>query len=217
LNLPKLTPIRPAYCERPDDGEWADEQWRKVDADEAKPRVLFFPDAAWPIRAWPKAYFIDLASELLSSGYAVAAMGGSPEAVEYMPCRWWGGFSTRRVAAMAKRASIVVANESGPSHLASALGTRTIAICGPTDPRIVFAHEPNVYAVSMDPTILPCTGCHFSRTKGYRLACDVGGCQALMRLIPANVAALVQRTLPQFADRTDFSVGSSGDGNVDRL
>jgi Glycosyltransferase family 9 (heptosyltransferase) len=215
LNLPKLTPVRPAYIELPDDGEWADEQWHHVDADASKPRVLVFPDAAWPIRAWPKAYFIDLAVELLGAGCAVAAMGGSPGAVEYMPCHWWGGFSARKAAAMAKRARVVVANESGPSHLASAVGTRTIAICGPTDPRIVFAHEPNVHAVSMDPTTLPCTGCHFSHAKGYRLACDIGGCQALMRLIPTSVAELVHADTVAVGGTVALDDGSSARGRSD--
>jgi ADP-heptose:LPS heptosyltransferase len=94
---------------------------------------------------------------------------------------------------MARRALVVVANESGPSHLAAALGTRTIAICGPTDPRIVFAHEPNVQAAILDASELACVGCHFSHTKGYRSACDVGGCQALMRLDPTTVGRLVER------------------------
>jgi hypothetical protein len=201
LSLPTLTPVRPPYCELSDDGEWANEQWRKVDADDAKPHVLLFPDAAWPIRAWPKAYFIDLASELIRLGCAVVAMAGSPETVEYMPCHWWGGFNARKIAAMARRALVVVANESGPSHLAAALGTRTIAICGPTDPRIVFAHEPNVRAAILDATDLACVGCHFSHTKGYRSACDVGGCQALMRLDPATVGILVQRAVFGEVDR----------------
>jgi glycosyl transferase family 9 (putative heptosyltransferase) len=201
LHLPALTPVRPPYGELADDGWWAAEQWAKVDVEPARPRVLLFPDAAWPIRTWPKAYFIDLASALTGFGYAVAAMASSHATVEQMPCRWWSGFSLGRTAAMARRATVVVANESGPAHLAAAIGTRTIAICGPTDPRVVFAHEPNVEAAALDTRALPCVGCHFSNEKGYRFACDAGGCQALMRLDPVHVAGIVQRAVMQQVER----------------
>jgi ADP-heptose:LPS heptosyltransferase len=38
--------------------------------------------------------------------------------------------------ALIKRADWVISNDSGPMHLAAALGVRTIAIFGPTDPRV---------------------------------------------------------------------------------
>lgn len=193
LGLPALTPVRPAYDERSADAEWAREQWRTVSRDEDRPRVLLFPEAAWSVRVWPKAYFIDLAAELQRDGMAVAAMAGTTGAVDFMPCHWWGGFTVRQAAAMCRQAAVVVANDSGPAHLASALEVRTVAICGPTDPRILFAHEPNVQAISIEASELPCVGCHFSDASGYRMACSAGGCQALMRLPPSDVGATVRR------------------------
>jgi ADP-heptose:LPS heptosyltransferase len=38
--------------------------------------------------------------------------------------------------ALIKRASWVVSNDSGPMHLAAALGVPTLGIFGPTDPRL---------------------------------------------------------------------------------
>ena len=175
LDLPSLAPIRPSYGELREDGVWASEQWRTVDPEGGKRRVLLFPDAAWAIRTWPKALFIDLASQLLQSGCAVAAMSASHTTVEYMPCHWWGGFTERQAAAMAVRATLVIANESGPSHLAAAVGTPTLAICGPTDPSIVFAHEPNVLPLALDTRTLSCVGCHFSPLKGYNLRVTPAG------------------------------------------
>lgn len=195
VGLPRLAPVRPPYREAREHADWADAQWRTVNADPTQPRVLLFPDAAWPIRAWPKAYFMDLASALMRAGWAVAAMGASQQAVDDMPCPWWGGFGVRHAAAMARRATLVAGNDSGASHLASTLGVRTLAICGPTDPGIVFAHEPNVQAVALEASVLACVGCHFRDTRGYRAACDRGGCQALMRLDPAAVGATVHRAL----------------------
>jgi Glycosyltransferase family 9 (heptosyltransferase) len=192
LDLPRLSPVRPPYREAPEDGAWADQQWSKVAPADA-PRILLFPDAAWSLRAWPKAYFVDLTSQLNGLGYAVAAMAGTQAAVEYLPCRWWSGFTLGQTAAMTARASLVVANDSGPSHLAAAIGTRTIAICGPTDPQIVFAHDPNVQPATLDAALLSCVPCHFSGPRGYRHACEVGGCQGLMRLDPDEVRQRVDR------------------------
>ena len=187
LQLPRLEPVRPPYCEAGPDGVWADQQWRTVDPSAGKTRVLLFPEAAWPLRTWPLAYFIDLANELAQRGCAVAAMSSTQRGVQNMPCHWWGGFSLGQVAAMCRRAQLVVSNESGPAHLAAAIGVPTMAICGATDPRIIFGHEPNVRGVHIDPGIVPCVGCHFSAAGGYRHACDVGGCQALMRFDPTTV------------------------------
>lgn len=195
VELPRLAPVRPTYDELREDAEWAEQQWLTAHPDPSAPRVLLFPEAAWPIRAWPKAYFMDLATELVREGWAVAAMGGSQESVNFMTCPWWGGFTVRHAAAMARRATVVVANDSGPAHLASALGTRTIAICGGSDPWIVFAHEPNVQAAILDRSVVPCVGCHFLDSKGYRAACHVGGCQALMRLDPATVGIMVRHAV----------------------
>jgi hypothetical protein len=195
LGLPGLAALRPPYREASEDGAWADEQWEQVETDADTPRVLLFPDVAWSMRGWPKAYFIDLAIALTNAGYAVAAMAAEQPAVEYMPCRWWSGFSLGRVAAMAVRATVAVANDSGPAHLASTVGTHTIAICGPTDPALVFAHDRNVEPVTLDARALACVGCHFSARRGYRHACEVGGCQALMRLDPLVVEQRVRHTV----------------------
>jgi hypothetical protein len=192
VGLPGLVPVRPPYCPLPEHEEWALRQWRSISRDTTVPRVLLFPEAAWPIRTWPRAYFMDLASDLVKAGWAVAAMGVSQDAVRHMTCHWWGGFSIRHAAAMARASNLIVANDSGPAHLAAAIGIPTIAICGPSDPAVVFGHEPNVRGIALEPASLDCVGCHFRESRGYRAACEVGGCQALMRLSPAFVTAAVQ-------------------------
>jgi hypothetical protein len=209
LSLEGLTPVRPAYVERPEDGDWAEAQWHTLGEAAAGCRILLFPDAAWPVRTWPRAYFIDLAAELSAMGYAVAAMSGSQDTVSFMPCHWWGGFTVRQAAAMARRANVVVANDSGPSHVSAALGTTTIAISGPTDPHIVFAHEPNIIGAAIERDVLACIGCHFSGTAGYRSACDVGGCQGLMRFEPARVARIVRRAVTSRASEPALTHGAT--------
>lgn len=47
-----------------------------------------------------------------------------------------GNTSLVSLPALIKRADWVISNDSGPMHLAAALGVRTLAIFGPTDPRL---------------------------------------------------------------------------------
>jgi heptosyltransferase-1 len=47
-----------------------------------------------------------------------------------------GNTSLVSLPALVKRADWVIANDSGPMHLAAALGVRVLAIFGPTDPRL---------------------------------------------------------------------------------
>jgi lipopolysaccharide heptosyltransferase II len=60
---------------------------------------------------------------------AVAAAAG-PRAINTA-----GRLNLPQLAAMAARCAVVIANDSGPLHIAAAVGTPTVAIFGPTDPR----------------------------------------------------------------------------------
>lgn len=184
LGLPGRTPVRPAYVEDPEDGHWADDEWQRMRGAGTRLMVAMFPGATRSTRVWPRAYFIDLANDLAARGATVLGLGSDAAEIHGFPAHWWWGLPLARVAALVKRADLVIANDSGPAHLAGTIGVPTVAICGPTDGRIVYGHDPNVWPVALHPETLACTGCHFSRHHGYREACDVGGCQALMRLTP---------------------------------
>ncbi len=193
LGVPQLNPVRPPYIEKPEDTAWATGEWHKIDPSHSKPRIILFPDTAWTVRKWPDAYYIDVANELKNRGYAVAAMAATEAKVSFMPCHWWYGFPINQVAAMIRQADVVISNDSGPAHLAGTIGTPTIAICGPTHGQVVFGHDDNIYPISS--AVTPCVGCHFSEQRGYRYACDYGGCQALMQLDSKAVLALAVQLL----------------------
>lgn len=54
-------------------------------------------------------------------------------------------------AAIMARASLVIANDTGPGHLAAAVGAPLISVLGPTDSRRYGARGPNVSLLQQDP------------------------------------------------------------------
>jgi hypothetical protein len=97
------------------------------------------------------------------------------------------------IAAAIQWADLVIGNDSGPAHLAGTIGTRALAIHGPTQERI-YAYLPEV--TSYRKKALPCAGCHCLPPfpKGY--ACSVG-CGELYRTFPEDVYQVAVEILEQ--------------------
>jgi Glycosyltransferase family 9 (heptosyltransferase) len=177
------TPLaRPALHISAEDEAWA----TKVASEVGSPMVLLFPQAIWKPREWPANYWVDLAWKLKRAGVpAVVLMKGDDARFHNTPSFRWNT-PLPQVAALMKRAALVVGNDSFPAHLAGTVGAPTLALMGPTLP-MVFAHMPDVECLAS--RALDCTGCHFRAP--FRAACDQG-CMSLYRLFPDDV---LQRVL----------------------
>jgi hypothetical protein len=172
------TPLaRPALHLSAEDEAWA----AQTAAELGSPLVLLFPQAVWRPREWPANYWVDLAWKLKQAGVAVHILmqPNDPRFHNTPTYRW--GTPLPRVAALMRRAALVVGNDSFPAHLAGTVGVPTLALMGPTTAS-VFAHTPDVECLSSSG--LECTGCHFR--PPFRAACDQG-CMSLYRLFPDDV------------------------------
>lgn len=110
--------------------------------DGAGPLVVLHPGASDPRRRWPARNFAALATMLADEGARVAVIGDESEiplarsVVEgARPARvicLAGRFGLPGLTGLLAVASLVVANDSGPRHLADAVGTATSSVywCG---------------------------------------------------------------------------------------
>ena len=108
-----------------------------------QPFVLINPGAAWPNKRWPPSRFGEVASLLLAQQglLSVVAWGpGEQSAAEEVvrssngAARLAPATSLQDYIALARHASLVISGDTGPLHLATAVGVPAVALFGPTSP-----------------------------------------------------------------------------------
>ncbi|MDW8353869.1 MAG: glycosyltransferase family 9 protein [Bryobacterales bacterium] len=99
--------------------------------------VLANPLAGWAAKQWPLEYYGALARLLRRHWGLPLVVNGPPEAkpvLEQIPESWVHVSGLPGLLDATRRAAAVVGIDSGPIHLAAALGKPGVAIFGPTDP-----------------------------------------------------------------------------------
>lgn len=106
---------------------------------ESRPHAVLLPGTNWATKRWPIAHYAELAGRIEAElGLRVVVAGGA-DVVE-LARRLPGALDlTNRttlpqLVALLGKAALVVANDSGPMHIASALGVPLVTIFGPTSP-----------------------------------------------------------------------------------
>ena len=106
-------------------------------------------------------------------------------------------FSLRSVPALMKRCSIVIGGDSGPTHIAAAVGTRTVYLFGPSDPRLVAPRNPDsVYIwkqVSCSPCYTPETVLQKKYFQGKNFICWTGTNECMTTITVEDVYVAIQR------------------------
>ena len=103
--------------------------------------VLINPGAGWGAKRWPVEQYAIVARTLLNRGFRVFVNAGPGEALlSNSVVQSTGGGATpllcslQQLIAITRRVALVIAGDTGPLHLACALGRRVVGIYGPTDP-----------------------------------------------------------------------------------
>jgi len=101
-----------------------------------------------------------------------------------------GATSLRELAALLKACEVVLTNDTGPMHLANAVGTPIVAVFGPSDPRRYAPRGVRDTVVRID---LPCSPCNRIRLPPVRCVGHTPDCLAGVEV--ARVLAAIDETL----------------------
>lgn len=176
LKLPPTAPVFPMRFNRPI-------------LDTPGPRVALLPCSRWPSKNWPLSAFAQTAQELHNRTQAtVYILGGRADAdtCEKLT-RQLPGFAVNLAGCLTlpelgghlQAMQLVISNDSGPMHIAAALGVPVLAMFGPTDPERTGPYGAGHQVFSAQ---LPCRPC-------YRRHCryDITRCQ--QDILPTQVVA----------------------------
>jgi tetratricopeptide (TPR) repeat protein len=152
----------------------------------------------WVSKRWP--HFPELVARLKARGIAVASFGTSDEYVEGSENRTGG--SIEEMSRSMLDCSVFVSNDSGPMHIASAMGMPVIGLYAPTDP---FTHLPlgsNVTALALEKFCAPC------EVKDHAFF-TTGACSCVSEIPVQSVEQMVIELLGAAADQAGILVGAS--------
>ena len=104
------------------------------------PAVLISPGAGWGAKRWPAERYAALAQDLVDRGLRVLVNAGPGEEslaeaiVQSVAAAIPLTCTLDRLIALTRRVALAIAGDTGPLHLACALGRPVVGIYGPTDP-----------------------------------------------------------------------------------
>jgi len=134
----ELVPVQPWLPVDSAAESWADDTLLRSDSKKA---VLINPGAGWGAKCWPAERYAEVARVLLARGFCVFVNAGPGEVLlsDAVVQRTGGGAtpllcSLQQLIAITRRVALVIAGDTGPLHLACALGRPVVGIYGPTEP-----------------------------------------------------------------------------------
>ncbi|MCK4933980.1 MAG: glycosyltransferase family 9 protein [Simkaniaceae bacterium] len=106
------------------------------------PLIGMHPSANDPFKRWDKKYFVEVGNRLSSHGKII--LTGSPNEKQYLESiaekipesTVITDLSVQGLAALIKRFSLYLTNDTGPMHLGFAVGTKTLGLFAATDPKL---------------------------------------------------------------------------------
>jgi len=124
--------------------------------------VVIVPGARWKTKRWPPEYFGKLASLLHLRSIIVGSKDDVNIANEIVALSQGKSFSLagktdlKELISVIKGSKYVVTNDSGPMHIAAALGVPVFAIFGPTDPARTGPYGKGHTIIRADIECAPC-------------------------------------------------------------
>ena len=174
---------------------------------EHDPLIAINPMAKWPTKLWDHQRFAEVADRLMKEGCRVAftGSGDDQEQIDHI-CRQMarqairldGKTSLKTLAAVYRRSRVLLSTDSGPMHIAAAVGTPVVALFGPTAPWRTGPYGEQHQVIRLGLSCSPCFKKRCLTTEYEERAClrritvdEV--VQALLRKLDAKLAPEPQR------------------------
>jgi heptosyltransferase I len=162
------------------------------------PWIAINASARWETKRWPLRHFAEAADGLSEAlALPIVFIGGAAEREEAQAVMalmrtnavdLTGQTPVGLLPCLLRQAAVLITNDSGPMHIAAAVGTPVVALFGPTDPRRTGPYGKGHLVLSHAVECSPC----FSRDcfRAVKLEC-------LVEVKPDQVVRAVQQQLDQ--------------------
>jgi 3-deoxy-D-manno-octulosonic-acid transferase/heptosyltransferase-1 len=158
---------------------------------ENKKFIAVNPVAYWETKLWDDEKFAGLADLIKTKlNMEVVFTGSEKESIEKITTRMQakavnlaGETTLPELAYLYQKALLLVTTDSGPMHLAAAVGTPVVALFGPTDPQRTGPYGDGHIIIRSD---LPCSPC-------LRKECPTTKC--MQDILPEQVLAAIKERL----------------------
>lgn len=133
------------------------------------PYAVLVPGTNWPTKRWPIEYFKAMVKPLQDRFGLRSIAAGAPGEIDLAgmidgSLNLAGKTNLRQLTALLEGANLVICNDSGPMHIAAALGKPMVAAFGPTNP---VRTGPYLRADAIIRIDIPCSPC-YSRTCSHQ-------------------------------------------------
>ncbi|MBI3990289.1 MAG: lipopolysaccharide heptosyltransferase II [candidate division NC10 bacterium] len=171
-----------------------------------EPKVVLHSSARWGTKLWEEERFGRLGDLLAEKLGARILLTGSEAdgpitariaaSMRHRALNLAGKLTLKGLVALLKQTSLLVTVDSGPMHIAAALGTPLVALFGPTDPRWTGPYGPNCTVLQKT---IPCRPC-------LKRRCQIAEERLCMRSI--DVEEVLEAALFRYGQH----LGGSDDG-----
>jgi len=180
-------PIRPAIAESVR-AKWQSDRTRWM---------VLQPGARWLNKRWPVEFFAELVRQLAAAQpqFQFAILGGQDDRslgeliARAAPSRCvdlTGQLSLPEMVEWVRMSELMISNDTGPMHVAAALGKPLVALFGPTEPRRTGPYGQLEHVLQLNLSCVPCLKSRCAYAKPL---------ECLRAIQPSDVFAAVQKRL----------------------
>ena len=153
--------------------QWASAVLLKKGIDENTVTVAIHPGAYYPSQRWPSERFGGLVKRMLEQYEAKVILLGSRDEKDLLKAvkeiagkevQVFSELRLRELMALLRKCDLLVCNNSGPLHIASALRVRTVSMIGPTVTPLWLPYGDSNVVINKD---LPCSPCNRAICKDH--------------------------------------------------